>query len=122
MAQKRILIVDDEPFFVEPIRMALERSGFEVLTAEDGMTGIDLAREATPDLIILDLMLPGVNGFQVCRLLKFDNQYSHIPIIILSAKDTEKDKDIGQQCGSDLYMTKPVKMDELINHINTLTS
>jgi len=119
---KRILIVDDEPFFVEPISMALERNGFEVLTAEDGMSGIELARTSQPDLIILDLMLPGVNGFQVCRLLKFDNQYSHIPIIILSAKDTEKDKAIGEQCGSDLYMTKPVKMDELINHINSLTS
>ena len=84
---KRILIVDDEKFFIEPVKRLLESHGYEIFIAYDGITGLSLAREITPDLIMLDLMLPGMNGYQVCRLLKYDKQLQDTPIVIVSAKD-----------------------------------
>lgn len=108
MENKRILIVDEEGFFVAPIKMFLEKNGFETIVASDGISGLQKARKESPDLILLDLMLPGIDGFLVCRLLKFDEKYRHIPIVIISAKDSERDKKLGKECGADMYLTKPV--------------
>jgi len=94
--------------------------GSTVITAEDGMSGLNLAKSASPDVIILDLMLPVIDGYQVCRLLKFDNQYRNIPVIIVSAKDTENDKNIGKQSGADLYITKPVDSSDIYEKIKGL--
>ncbi len=110
---KKILIVDDEDFFVRPIKMALEQRGFEVITAEDGVTGLQKARKEMPDIIMLDLMLPGLDGYQVCRLLKFDDKFRQIPVIIVSAKDTDKDRKLAEQSGADVYLTKPINAPEL---------
>ncbi len=118
--KKRILIVDDEKFFVEPIKLILEKNGFDVLVAYDGMSGLKMARTQLPDLIMLDLMLPGISGYQVCRLLKFDEKYEHIPIIMVSAMDSERDYQLGQQTGADLYITKPIVPDRLLEEINSL--
>jgi len=115
----KILIVDDEKFFVEPIKMALEKEGFEVLVAYDGMAGLKAARTENPDMIMLDLMLPGISGFQVCRLLKFDENYGHIPIIMVSAMDSERDYQLGQQTGADLYITKPISPEKLVREITS---
>ena len=120
MAKKKILIVDDEKFFIEPIKRFLDMNDFETITANDGFSGIISARKEMPDLIILDLMLPKLNGFQVCRLLKFDDKYKHIPIIIVSAKDTDKDKKIGKISGSDMYITKPINPKILVEKINAI--
>ncbi len=116
----KILIVDDEKFFVEPIKLILQKNGFEVIVAWDGMSGLKVARTQNPDIIMLDLMLPGISGYQVCRLLKFDEQYEHIPIIMVSAMDSERDYKLGQQTGADLYITKPVSPDKLIKEIKQL--
>lgn len=105
---KKILIVDDERFFIEPVRRLLEGLGYEVEEALDGISGLSKAREVKPDLIMLDLMLPGMNGYQVCRLLKFDEQFRDIPVIIVSAKDTERDREVGAQSGAELYLVKPL--------------
>ncbi len=108
MENKTILIIDDEEFFIEPIKMYFKGKGFSIITAEDGLAGLNRARSESPDAIILDLMLPVINGFQVCRLLKYDGQYRSIPVTIVSAKDTEHDRQLVEESGADLFITKPV--------------
>ncbi len=120
MANKTVLIVDDEEFFIKPIRLFLEKNGFNVETALDGMKGLQQARTVNPDIIMLDLMLPGVDGFQICRMLKGDRKFKHIPVIIVSAKDTDHDKSLGKQSGADFYITKPVVPATLLSEINSL--
>jgi|Deesub1362B_J571_1020462.scaffolds.fasta_scaffold01287_2 DNA-binding response OmpR family regulator len=121
MRKKRILVVDDVKETLMALKIRLEYSGYEVLTAPDGELGLKLAREENPDLIILDVMLPKIDGFSVCRLLKFDEDYEHIPIIMLTAKGQETDKAIGKEVGADVYLTKPYNPRELIYHIERLT-
>jgi len=117
MPKKRILIVDDEPDLVETIQVALEIENYETLVAFDGYRGLDRARNEKPDLIILDVMLPGMNGYKVCRLLKFDEQYKRIPIIMLTAEAQERDRRTGEETGADFYMTKPFSADKLLAKI-----
>ena len=111
--QKRILIVDDEKFFIEPVKRLLEGLGYAIETAVDGITGLALARETKPDLIMLDLMLPGMNGYQVCRLLKFDQQLKNTPVIIVSAKDGDRDREVALESGAELYIVKPLDYQSL---------
>ena len=117
MLKKRILIVDDEPDLVETLRMHLELEDFECLVAHDGNRGLERAQNEKPDLIILDLMLPGMDGYKVSRLLKFDERFKNIPIIMLTAKALDEDKALGEQTGADHYMTKPFSMDKLVAKI-----
>ncbi len=117
MLNKRILIVDDEPDLAETIQMNLEMEGYECLVAYDGNRGLERARKENPDLIILDVMLPGMNGYKVCRLLKFDEKYKRIPIIMLTAEAQEQDRRLGEQTGADYYMTKPFSADKLLAKI-----
>jgi len=114
MTKKRILIVDDEPDLLETIQINLELEGYECLVAYDGFRGFERARQEKPDLIILDVMLPGMNGYKVCRLLKFDEKYKRIPIIMLTAEAQEKDRLTGKETGADFYMTKPFSADKLL--------
>lgn len=120
MPTKRILIVDDEPDLLETIQVTLEMEGYECLVAYDGFRGLDRARTEKPDLIVLDVMLPGLNGYKICRLLKFDEQYKRIPIIMLTAEAQEKDRLIGEETGADYYMTKPFEPDKLIAKVAEL--
>ena len=121
MKRKKLLLVDDEKFFVDPIKFFLEKKGFDVVVAYDGMAGLIKARSENPDVIILDLMLSGFSGYQICSLLKFDIKYKDIPIIIVSARDTDKDRELGENCGAELYLTKPVNLELLLKNINQLT-
>lgn len=118
--KKKILVVDDELDIVSMIKMRLEANGFEVLTAADGNTAYAKAKSDNPDLIILDLMLPGIDGYQVCRLLKFDEKYRHIPIIMLTARSQQEDREWGQKVGADYYLTKPFEPKELLGKIKEL--
>lgn len=118
MSKKRILIVDDEPDLVETIQVALEIENYETLVAFEGYRGLDRARNERPDLIILDVMLPGMNGYKVCRLLKFDEQYKRIPIIMLTAEAQERDRRTGEETGADFYMTKPFSTDKLLAKVH----
>jgi two-component system alkaline phosphatase synthesis response regulator PhoP len=117
MGQKKILVVDDEVDLVETIRFPLEAEGFNVLVAYNGEDALNMARTENPDLILLDIMLPKLDGYKVCRLLKFDERYKNIPIIMLTARAQEKDRIIGMETGADEYITKPFDMDKLLERV-----
>ncbi len=116
----RILLVDDEPDLVDTLKLHLEKYKFEVIPAYDGDEALILAKKENPDLIILDLMLPKMNGFKVCKLLKSDEGYKHIPIILLTARATEQDLKMGKDAGADSYVTKPFEFDHLLTAIQQL--
>ena len=120
MAKKRILIVEDERQMVEMMKMRLEANDYEVLAAYDGQEGLDMAKKEKPDLIILDLMLPKMNGYKVCGLLKKDARYAKIPIMIFTAKAQEEDKKLGEEIGADGYLTKPFEPETLLGKIKEL--
>jgi len=107
MANENILIVDDEEDVLELVRYNLDRNGYQVQTASSGEEALTKARKRLPDLIILDLMLPGIDGLEVCRQLKRDAKTDHIPIIMLTAKGEEADIVTGLELGADDYVTKP---------------
>jgi two-component system, OmpR family, alkaline phosphatase synthesis response regulator PhoP len=117
MKPKKILVVDDEVDLVETVRFPLEMEGFDVLVSYNGEDALNQARKESPDLIILDLMLPKLDGYKVCRLLKFDERYKHIPILMLTAKAQEKDKTLGMETGANEYITKPFEMDYLMEKV-----
>jgi DNA-binding response OmpR family regulator len=114
---KKILVIDDEPTLVATVRYNLERDGYEVITASDGPSALSLARAERPDLILLDLMLPVMDGFEVCRLLRRDMDAS---ILMLTAKAEEVDKVVGLELGADDYVTKPFSMRELLARVRAL--
>jgi DNA-binding response OmpR family regulator len=122
MNSKKILIVDDEVDLVETVRFPLEMEGFHVLVSYNGEDALNQARKENPDLILLDLMLPKLDGYKVCRLLKFDDRYKHIPILMLTAKTQEKDKALGMETGANEYITKPFEMDDLLKKVKTYLS
>lgn len=117
---KRILVVDDEARIVTVIQKRLESAGYEVITAMDGTEALTKARAENPDLIVLDLILPKLNGYQVCSILKRDSFYKQIPILMLTARSQERDIDEGMRVGADAYMTKPFKNDILLGQIEQL--
>ena len=119
MPKGAILVVDDDPRTVEIIRLRLEKDGFEVLTAGDGETALALARSAHPALIVLDVMLPRIDGLDVCHILR-EESGSSVPIIMLSARSTENDKLVGLEIGADDYLTKPFSPRELSARINAV--
>jgi len=110
----RILVVEDEPALLETLTYNLERQGYQVLTATDGWQALQLARTEDPDLVLLDVMLPGLDGFDVCRLLR---RTSSIPILMLTARADEVDKVVGLEMGADDYLTKPFSMRELLARV-----
>lgn len=120
MAAKRILLVDDETQLVEMVKIRLEASDYEVLCAYDGQEALDKARKEKPDLIILDLMLPKIDGYKVCRMLKFDEKYKNIPIILFSARAQETDVKLGKEVGAEAYITKPFDPPSLLEKIKEL--
>ena len=117
MAGKRVLVVDDDVKTVELVKLYLNQDGYRVLTAYDGVEAMRLAQEGHPDLIVLDLMLPGIDGLQVCRALR---QESDVPIIMLTAKTTDQDKLTGLELGADDYMTKPFSPRELAARVRAV--
>ncbi|MCX5693454.1 MAG: response regulator [Candidatus Omnitrophica bacterium] len=120
MDKKRILIVDDEEDILNLLKFRLEANSYEVLIASDGQEGLNKARNEKPDLVILDLMLPKIDGYKVCRMLKFDESYKNIPIIIFTAKDQKKDEGLGKEMGADAYVTKPFEPEMLLEKIRVL--
>ena len=113
----RILIIDDEADLVSVLRFGLEVEGFEVISAGDGEEGLRLAQTQQPTLMLLDLMLPKLDGYKVCRTLKFDERYRAIPIFILSARSGEADRKLALEMGADVFITKPYDMKELVAKI-----
>ena len=116
---KKILIVDDEQDIVESLKFVLEVSGFVCYTAFNGEDGLRLAKEIMPDLIILDVMMPIMNGYKVSRLLKFDTRYKDIPILMLTARSQDKDKELGEETGADEYITKPFDINFVLERVKS---
>jgi DNA-binding response OmpR family regulator len=114
---KKVLVVDDEPTLVATLKYNLEREGYQVITAADGESGLSAARANRPDLIVLDLLLPVIDGFEVCRILRREMT---TPILMLTAKTDEVDKVVGLELGADDYVTKPFSMRELIARVRAL--
>ena len=116
----RILIVDDSPTEMYKLTGMLEKHGHEVLKAENGADGVALARQEKPDAVLMDIVMPGLNGFQATRQLTKDPETGHIPVIIITTKDQETDKVWGTRQGAKDYIVKPPREDELIARINAL--
>lgn len=119
-SKKTLLIIDDDQELVSLLKMRFELEGYSVLTAYDGEDGLHAAREKKPDLVILDVMMPQMDGFHVCRLLKFDLKTDRTPIILLTARTTPKDQAIGQDVGSNFYLTKPFEFEDLRHSVQKL--
>jgi len=117
MNSKKILIVDDEVDLVETVRFPLEMEGYHVLVSYNGEDALNQARKESPDLILLDLMLPKLDGYKVCQLLKSDDRYKHIPILMLTAKSQEKDMVLGMETGANEYITKPFDIRDLLKKV-----
>ena len=120
MHPKKILIVDDEEDITKTIKLSLEMEEFRVITALDGKEALDKVRSEKPDLVVLDVMLPTIDGYNISRLLKLDKKYNHIPIIILTALTQKADQELAKESKADSYITKPFDMVELINKIKEL--
>src|SRR3989338_1217841 len=116
----RVLLVDDEPSIVKMVGKRLEVEGFDVVVALDGQEGLTKAQTEQPDLIILDLMLPKLNGYEVCTMLKQDTRYQKIPIMMFTAKAQDKDEKLGMECGANGYVRKPFRAQELLEKIRSL--
>ena len=119
MSGERILAVDDSATILQMITAILEGAGYEVITAADGAEALEKARGESPDLILLDVMLPKLDGYRVCRLLKFDQNYKHIPIVMLTAKAEDASMATGIRTGADQYLTKPVEPETLLEAVRT---
>lgn len=120
MAKEKILIVDDEEHIVELIKFNLLNAGYEVLTANDGIEAVKIAKAERPNLLLLDLMLPGIDGFDVCKEIKRDNEMKKTSIIMLTAKGEELDKILGLELGADDYITKPFSVRELLARVKAV--
>jgi len=118
---KNILIIDDEEDLVAILRIRLMSEGYEVMTAHDGINGLEMAKTKNPDLIILDVNMPHLNGFAVCSLLKGNEEYRHIPVIMLTARDEENDKFFDDVVKPDAFINKPFETDALLDKIQSLT-
>ncbi len=120
MAKEKILIIDDEEHIVELIKFNLLNAGYDVFTANDGIEAVKIAKAEKPNLLLLDLMLPGIDGFDVCKEIKRDNEMKKTSIIMLTAKGEELDKILGLELGADDYITKPFSVRELLARVKAV--
>ena len=117
---KKILSVDDEPNIVASVEYLMKREGYEVATASDGEQALDVLADARPDLMILDVMMPRKNGFEVCGEVRKNPEFANMPILMLSAKGREAEMKKGLSLGADVYITKPFSTHELVEKVNDL--
>jgi two-component system alkaline phosphatase synthesis response regulator PhoP len=120
MAKGRILVVDDEIYIVHILDFSLGMEGYEVLTALDGEQALEKARTEKPDLIVLDIMMPKLDGYETCKRLKADPEIKDVPVILLSAKGRNVDQKVGFEVGADDYITKPFSPRKLVERINAI--
>lgn len=116
-ANRSVLVVDDEPTARTMLRLILVRAGFEVLEAQDGAEALEEVKRQIPDLMILDIMMPGIDGFEVCQILRSQDETADLPIIMLSARADAESVNRGLLIGATKYLTKPVMPDELTRHV-----
>ena len=117
---KKILIIEDDPVVARLVQYTLMKHGYEVLTATNGLQGLRKARQEGPDLIMLDVMLPGIDGFEICRRLRAELQGDRVPIVMLSGKARDADKTTGLDLGADDYLVKPVSPSKMVSVVGGL--
>jgi len=117
---KKILVIDDDPVVINLLAGRLSESGYELLTATEADVGLQRAMTEQPDLIILDVMMPIINGFNICSLLKTEIKHKSIPIILLTSRSQEEDLEIGRKAGADAHLTKPVNMEILLAKVKEI--
>ena len=117
---RKILVVDDEKELCTCLEGVFTSRDFQVIVANDGRDAVSKAKEKNPDIILMDVMMPGMNGLDACRVIKDDPVYNSIPIIMLTAMDSMEDYAQGLECGADLYITKPYSLKNLLNKVNSL--
>ncbi len=120
MSKGRILVVDDEIYIVHILDFSLGMEGYEVITALDGEQALEKLKSEKPDLIVLDIMMPKLDGYEVCKSIKANQETAHIPVILLSAKGRNVDQKLGFDVGADDYITKPFSPRKLVERINQL--
>lgn len=120
MAGEKILVVDDEEHIVQLITFNLEKNGYKVISANNGVDGLKMAKNELPQLVLLDLMLPELDGYDVCREIRRDNSISNMPVIMITAKSEELDKILGLELGADDYITKPFSVRELVARVKAV--
>ncbi len=120
LLSKKILVIEDDPGSLRLIEYTLEQEGYQVLTATNGLEGLRKALKENIDLVVLDVMLPGIDGFEICHRLRAEPRTAQLPILMLSAKAQEVDKTTGLKEGADYYLTKPVVPSEVINRVGIL--
>jgi two-component system phosphate regulon response regulator PhoB len=120
MTHERILLIEDEPDIAEVLQYNLEKEGFEVETAHRGDTGLEVIRRGVPDLLLLDLMLPGIDGLELTRLLKRDTATARLPIVMLTARGEEVDRIVGLELGADDYISKPFSPREVVLRVKAV--
>ena len=116
----RVLVIEDNMDLLETVSCSLRAVGMEVTTARSGREGLERARQEPPEIILTDLMLPQVNGYEICTMLKQDTRYQRIPIVLFTAKAQEKDEKLGVECGANAYVRKPFRAQELLEKIRGL--
>ena len=117
---KRIVIIENNPVFRRALKMRLEAGGFRIFDAENGLEGLNTVRRENPDLVILDIMLAGLDGHKVCRMIKFDRKLSRIPVIVLTSRDLDQDATLAKQCGADAFILKTTRAPILLEVIRKL--
>jgi DNA-binding response OmpR family regulator len=120
MSKGTILVIDDEKDLIELVRYNLEKEGYDVIAAGDGPSGLEVIRKHHPDLVVLDLMMPGMDGLSVCQQLRSDARVGRVPIIMLTAKATEADRIVGLELGADDYITKPFSPREVVARVKAV--
>jgi len=120
MKKGTVLIIDDEKDLIELVRYNLEKEGFDVIAATDGQAGLEVVKKHRPDLVMLDLMMPGLDGLQVCQRLRADPRMGRVPVIMLTAKATEADRVVGLELGADDYITKPFSPREVVARVKAV--
>lgn len=122
LASNQVLIVDDEPNIVESLRFIFERAGYGVKSVSDGLTALDCVRRDSFCAVVLDLMMPGLNGFEVLRAIKQDGQLSGLPVVVLTAKGQSRDRRAAEEIGADAFITKPYSNAEVVSKIEELAA
>ena len=117
---KKILVIDDDPGMQRFLKEALESEGYEVTVASNGMQGLFSAQQEAPDVAILDVMLPGLDGFEVCHRLRADPRTSHLPVMMLTGKEREIDRQTGEKVGANKFLSKPVELQVLLSTVESL--
>jgi DNA-binding response OmpR family regulator len=120
LKQKKILIVEDDILYRKMIGIRFKSQGYSVIMADNGLEGLNQLRNIKPDLVILDLMLPMMDGHKVCRLIKYDSRLQHIPVVILTARDMDRDADLAKKCGADAFIVKSTRSEIILDVVNQL--